>query len=134
MKILICEDEITLAKVLQEKFEREEFSVVIVASGDEIVSAAQKEKPDIILLDLVMPKLDGLQALALMKKDIELKNIPVIILSNLNDDEKIKKALDLGVVDYVVKASHPINEVVEKVYNYVLKIKWLFWFVKMKRP
>jgi DNA-binding response OmpR family regulator len=123
MKILICEDEITLAKVLQEKFEREEFSVVIVASGDEIVSAAQKEKPDIILLDLVMPKLDGLQALALMKKDIELKNIPVIILSNLNDDEKIKKALDLGVVDYVVKASHPINEVVEKVYNYVLKIK-----------
>lgn len=123
MKILICEDETTLAKVLQEKFEREEFSVVAVTSGDVIFRVAKKEKPDIILLDLFMPKMDGLQALALMKKDNELKNIPVIVLSNLNDDEKIKKALALGVVDYVVKASHPINEVVEKVYNYILKIK-----------
>jgi len=123
MKILICEDETTLAKVLQEKFEREEFSAITVSNGDEIIPSAKKINPDIILLDLVMPKLDGLQALALMKKDNDLKNIPVIVLSNLNDDEKIKKALALGAIDYVVKSNHPINEVVEKVYNYIIKIK-----------
>lgn len=123
MKILICEDEITLAKVLQEKFERGKFSVFTVTNGDEILSQVKSLKPDIILLDLIMPKMNGLDALIQLKKDKSVSEIPVIVLSNLDDDEKIKKAFTLGAVDYVVKSHHPINEVVEKVNNYLLQLK-----------
>jgi CheY-like chemotaxis protein len=123
MKILICEDEKTLSKVLMEKFERAKYDVFAVMNGDEVLSEVKKVKPDMILLDLIMPKLDGLAVLTLIKKDNDLQDIPVIVLSNLNDDEKIKKAFSLGAVDYLVKSQHPINELVEKVNNYILKTK-----------
>ncbi len=123
MKILICEDEKTLSKVLSEKFERAKFEVFTIMNGDEILAGVKKIKPDIILLDLIMPKLDGLEVLALLKKDSDLQDIPVIVLSNLNDDEKIKKAFSLGAVDYLVKSQHPINELIEKINNFILKTK-----------
>ena len=76
-----------------------------------------------ILLDIILPKIDGIEVLTRLKEDEDLKNIPVIMLSNLNEDEKIKQALSLGAVDYMTKIQHPINEVIEKVNRYILKAK-----------
>lgn len=74
-----------------------------------------------ILLDIILPKKDGLQVLEEIKANPEFSHLPVIILSNLGEDEKIKSALKLGAVDYLVKTQHPINEVVEKIKEYLFK-------------
>jgi DNA-binding response OmpR family regulator len=121
MRILIIEDEDVLIRVLKEKFEKEKFTVDIATDGDEALPIAKSTKPDLILLDIILPKSNGLEVLAKIKSDPELSLIPVIILSNLGEDEGIKKALSLGAVDYMIKAQHPINEVVDKVKNYLIK-------------
>ena len=123
MKILIVEDEEILAKVLEEKFSNSGFKVSIASDGEAVLPLAKKNKPDMILLDIILPKIDGIEVLTRLKEDEDLKNIPVIMLSNLNEDEKIKQALSLGAVDYMTKIQHPINEVIEKVNRYILKAK-----------
>ncbi|TRZ52709.1 response regulator [bacterium] len=123
MKILIAEDEESLVKVFREKFEREKFTVEFVMSGDLILASAKKFMPDIILLDIILPKKTGLVVLKEIKSEAELKHIPVIMISNLDGDEQIKESIKLGAIDYIVKSQHPINEVVEKVNNAVAHIK-----------
>ena len=123
MKVLIAEDEELLEKVLKEKFRKEQFTVAHAADGEATLALVKSFQPDIILLDIIMPKKNGLDVLRELKDDPELKHIPVIIMSNLGEDEKIKEALGIGAVDYLVKTQHPINEVVEKVKEYALKGK-----------
>jgi DNA-binding response OmpR family regulator len=123
MKILIVEDEEILAKVLEEKFTKENFSVEIAKDGEVAMSLVKSFKPDLILLDIVLPKKDGLTVLQELKADAEFSAIPVIMTSNLGEDEKIKLALKLGAVDYLVKTEHPINEVVDQAKKYLLKAK-----------
>lgn len=123
MKILIVEDENTLSYVLKEKFKNEGYSVVIAEDGEEACVAAHKFLPDVILLDLRLPKKHGLKVLEELKADEELKSIPVLILSNLDGDDDIKKALAGGAEDYFVKTQHPIAEVVEKVDAVLRKSK-----------
>ncbi|MFA6297441.1 MAG: response regulator [Candidatus Paceibacterota bacterium] len=123
MKILIVEDEEILVKVLQEKFQKENFKVEFTTEGDMVLPLAKKFNPDIILLDILLPKMNGLDVLTNLKFDEDLKNIPVIIISNIDEDQKIKQALELGAVDYLIKSQHPINEVVEMVNKHVLKAK-----------
>src|SRR3989338_7831541 len=115
MKIVIVEDEEILQKVLKEKFERENFKVFVASDGAEAFSVIQKSQPDMILLDLILPKRSGFEVLEEIKSDAALKTTPVIVLSNLGQDEDIKKALQMGADDYLVKTQHPINEVVDKV-------------------
>lgn len=121
MKILIVEDEEVLAKVLEEKLTNENFQVKIAGDGEMALSSAESFRPNLILLDLILPKKHGLVVLDELKANPELKSIPVIILSNLDDDENIKKSLRLGAVDYFVKSQHPLQEIVEKVKEYILK-------------
>jgi two-component system alkaline phosphatase synthesis response regulator PhoP len=123
MKILIVEDEEILVRVLQEKFEEKSIEVAVAKSGDKVLALARKFKPDIVLLDIMLPNKDGLEVLRELKADEYLKNIPVIMLSNLSDDEKIKQAIGLGAVDYMTKIQHPINEVIEKVHRHILKAR-----------
>jgi len=123
MKLFIVEDEEILIKVLREKFEEEKFTVKLAIEGGSAVSLIKNFKPDLILLDIILPKKDGLQILKELKSDPELSSIPVIVLSNLGEDDKIKTALKLGAVDYLVKTQHPINEIVEKVKEYTLASK-----------
>ncbi len=123
MKILIAEDEEILLDVLKEKFENENFKVFSASNGEEVLPLVKKVMPDIILLDILMPKVNGIDVLTLLKSDSDLAKIPVIMLTNLSEDTKIKEALGIGAVDYMVKTQHPINEVVEKVNQYVLKAK-----------
>ena len=115
MKILIVEDEEVLARVLEEKFTDEKFNAQTVADGKKVLAAVKSFRPDIVLLDLLLPGKNGLEILAEMKETKLLETLPVIVLSNLDDDVSIKKALSLGAADYFVKAQHPIGEVVEKV-------------------
>lgn len=123
MKILIVEDEEILRDVLEEKFKKEDFDTKVAIDGEAGLQAVEDFEPDLILLDLIMPKMDGFEVLEALKSNPKAKNIPVIVLSNLNQDEEIKKALALGAVDFLVKTQHPINEVVEKVRKYLLKGK-----------
>jgi two-component system, OmpR family, response regulator VicR len=123
MKVLIVEDEDILARVLKEKLEKANFSIKISSDGEEALSDIKSFKPNIILLDLMLPKKDGFEVIKEMKEDITSKRIPIIIISNLGDDESVKKGLKLGAVDYFVKSEHPINEIVDKVKGAMLKGK-----------
>ena len=121
MKVLIVEDEEALRKVLQEKMQSSGFETFVAKDGDEGWDLAQSKNPDIILLDLVLPKHSGFDVLASLKQDPVLKDIPVFILSNLAEDESLKKALQMGAEDYFVKAQHPINEIIDKVKGRLLE-------------
>jgi two-component system cell cycle response regulator len=123
MKLLIAEDEEILLKVLREKFEKEKFTVITATDGASVIPLVKSGKPDLILLDIILPKKNGLDVLRELKASPETDNIPVIIMSNLGDDEKIKEGLSLGADDYLVKTQHPINEVVEKVKEFQIKAK-----------
>ena len=114
-KILIVEDEEILLTALSEELKQEGFQVIGAKDGQEGVDAAKAEKPHLILLDLVMPRLDGIGALKMMKADPELKDIPVVILTNLSDYDKISDALSLGAMDYLVKANYRLEELVNKI-------------------
>lgn len=117
MKILIIEDEESLAFVLKEKLEKTKFETRVARDGESALTIARAFKPGLILLDLILPKKDGFSVLKELKEDLELSVIPVIVLSNLGEDENIKKAFALGAKDYFVKSQHPINEIVEKIEN-----------------
>jgi DNA-binding response OmpR family regulator len=114
-KILIVEDEEILLTALSEELKQEGFEVVGAKDGVEGVEKALSAKPDLILLDLVMPRLDGIGALKQMKDHPESKEIPVVILTNLSDYDKISDALSLGAMDYLVKANYRLEELVNKI-------------------
>lgn len=114
-KILVVEDEDFLGRVLVDNLTSEGFKVELAVDGEEATQKIQKEKPALILLDLLLPKKDGFAVLEEVKHNPDLKLVPVIVLSNLGGDEDIKRALSLGADDYFVKSQHPIVEVVEKV-------------------
>jgi DNA-binding response OmpR family regulator len=114
-KILIVEDEEILLTALSEELKQEGFIVVGAKDGQEGVEMAQAEKPDLVLLDLVMPRLDGIGALKAMKDNAEIREIPVVILTNLSDYDKISDALSLGAMDYLVKANYRLEDLVNKI-------------------
>ena len=120
-KILIVEDEIALSEVLRDEFSLHKFDIVVAYNGEEAMRKLRSEKPDFVLLDLLLPKMDGFEVLKQMKSDEELQEIPVIVLSNLGQDEDIKEAMKLGAVDYFVKTQHPIKEIIEKVRHFLLQ-------------
>ena len=87
--------------------------------GEEAIEKAKTMSPDLILLDLILPKVNGFKVLEQIKKDPDVSHIPVIVLSNLGDDKDIKDSLRLGAVDYYVKAQHPLLEIVEIVTKFL---------------
>ena len=117
-KILIAEDEEILLNVLKDRFEAYGWEVTMAKDGIETIEAINKSKFDLVLLDLLMPKKDGFEVLEEVRNDPELKELQVIVLSNLGGEEDIKKALALGAKDYFVKTQHPMSEIVEKAKKY----------------
>ena len=115
IKILIVEDEEILLTALSEELKQEGFNVVGAKDGVEGVETAAKEQPDLVLLDLVMPRLDGIGALKQLKEAANTKDIPVVILTNLSDYDKISDALSLGAMDYLVKANYRLEDLVNKI-------------------
>lgn len=115
LRILIAEDEVPIAKALKLKLEKSGFEVNIAKNGEEALSMLEEEKYDLMLLDLIMPVMDGFSVL----KEIRKKEnpIPIIVLSNLSQEEDLKKAEDLGAMDYFIKSDTPIAEVVNIINN-----------------
>ncbi len=118
-KILLVEDEKTLSEMYQTKFEREGFQVLTLDNGAGALEVAKKEKPSLILLDIILPKTDGFSVLEQLKKEVETKKIPVVMLTNLGQDEDVKKGKQLGADDYIVKANSTPAQVVEKVKKFL---------------
>lgn len=116
-KILVIEDDTFLADIYATKLKFDGFDAEIANTGEKGVELAKKLRPNIILLDVILPKLDGFGVLEQLKADEITKNIPVIMLTNLNSPEDVEKGLELGAVDYMVKAHFVPAEIVSKVKN-----------------
>lgn len=114
-KILITEDEEALLKVLVTKFTHDGFTVFPAGDGEAGLAIALKEHPDLILLDIIMPKMDGMTLLKKLRADAWGKKVPVIILTNLSDDRNIAEAMEGGVYDFLVKSSWDADDLVKRV-------------------
>jgi len=121
INLLLVEDDSFLANIYKTKFEMEKFNVLYAANGEEGLEMARKKNPDIILLDILLPKMDGFTVLEELKKDDKVKDIPVILLTNLGQKDDVKKGLAMGAVDYFIKAHFKPSETVDKVKK-ILKI------------
>ena len=104
-KILVVEDEPFLLDLYQTKLLQEGYEIFVARNGAEGIEMAKSHLPDLILLDILMPKVDGYGLLKAIKSDKNTKNIPVIIFSNLSQKEEIEKGLKLGASDYIIKTS-----------------------------
>ncbi|HYE59851.1 MAG TPA: response regulator [Candidatus Kapabacteria bacterium] len=113
--VLLVEDDAFLANIYKTKFEMEGFRVSQADNGEAGLEDAKKKKPDIILLDILLPKMDGFIVLEHLKGDADTKNIPVILLTNLGQKDDVEKGLELGAVDYLIKAHFKPSETVDKV-------------------
>jgi len=114
-KILIVEDDNFLLNMYADKFRAENFEVFIADDGAKGVKLTKEKIPDIILLDIMLPKMNGFEVLEKIKIDSKVKNIPVILLTNLSQKEEVKKGLSLGAKDFLIKAHFMPNEVVDRV-------------------
>lgn len=113
--VLLVEDDTFLANIYKTKFEMEGFKVSVAENGEIGLADAKKKKPDIVLLDILLPKMDGFTVLKKLKEDDEVKKIPVILLTNLGQKDDVEKGLELGAIDYLIKAHFKPSETVDKV-------------------
>lgn len=113
-KVLIVEDDAFLLKVYQPKFVGAGFNVLTATDGVSGLETIKKEMPDIVLLDLIMPQKSGFEVLQELKADPTLKDIPVIVMSNLGQEADMAKAMEIGAKDYIVKADITLKEVIDK--------------------
>jgi len=116
-RILIVEDDRFLRELIVKKLANEGYDALEAVDGEQGLQKTKEEKPDLILLDLILPGIDGFEVLALKKDDASVSGIPVIILSNLGQKEDVEKGLGLGAVDYLIKAHFTPCEIIEKVHN-----------------
>lgn len=114
-KILLIEDEEALQKSLSKTLEMEGFNVINAYNGKTGLELALKEKPDLILLDLILPQMDGFEVLRELKKSPETKNISIIILTNLEQIQSVEKTIEFGPLNYLIKANYNLEEIVAKI-------------------
>ena len=113
--LLVAEDDQFYANLYRTKLEKEGFGVVTAANGKETLELLKQHHPNLIILDLVMPEMDGFEVLKKIKEEKDLKDVPVIILSNLGQQEDIDRAQALGVFKYIIKSNVSIHQMVESV-------------------
>ena len=114
-KILIIEDDKFLRELIVQKLIKEGYDIAEAIDGEEGIKKVKSEQPNLVLLDLILPGIDGFEVLLKMKEDSGLVSIPVIILSNLGQKEDVEKGLKLGAVDYLIKAHFTPGEIVDKI-------------------
>jgi len=115
--ILFIEDESALQKTFGEILKQEGYEMISALDGETGLRLAKSEKPDLILLDLILPKMHGFDVLKKIKEDKEIKHIPIIVLTNLEDIKDVDRAIGLGATTYLVKAQYSLEEIVEKIKN-----------------
>ncbi len=116
-KILIVEDDKFLRELIARKLTDEGLEIVEAVDGEDGIKKIKETKPDLVLLDLILPSIDGFEVLSRVKGDASLASIPIIILSNLGQKEEVEKGLDLGAADYLIKAHFTPGEIIEKIKN-----------------
>ncbi len=114
-KVLIIEDDPFMRSLYKNTFELEGFQVELANDGEKGLNAAKANVPDIILLDIMMPQMNGLQALEQLKLDPDLQKIPVAMLSNLTEEQDAQKALSKGALKYIIKSEYEPQEIVSMV-------------------
>ncbi len=114
-RILFIEDEAALQKTFGEIIGQEGYEMISALNGEIGLNLAKTEKPDLILLDLVLPKIHGFEVLKELKENEVTKNIPIIVLTNLEGIGDVEKAIELGATTYLVKAQYKLEEVVDKI-------------------
>lgn len=118
-KILIIEDEIALRSALSIKLKKEGFEVLEAQNGQQGLDLAKTQKPDLVLLDIIMPGMNGLDVLKAMKANAGLLNMFVIVLTNLPEESAKEKVKELGGTEYLVKSNIPIEDLVTKIKSYL---------------
>lgn len=114
-RVLIIEDEAPLSKILAEALTDRSFEVDVAVHGEEGWHKTKENTPDLVLLDIIMPRLDGFVYLKRLRANKKLAGVPVIILSNLGQETDIAEARELGALDYLVKSNHTIEAIVQRV-------------------
>ena len=120
-KILIIEDEEIIVDLLQRKLTNEGYEISVARNGEEGLKMIKEERPDLVLLDIIMPKMSGFQVMEEMNKEESLKEIPVIIISNSGQPVEIGRAQQLGAKDWLIKTEFDPKEVLEKVVKQIGK-------------
>lgn len=120
--ILVVEDENTLAFALKKKLESVGYIVNVALDGKDALNKIEQEKPDLVLLDLILPVMDGFAVLKELRKSPEYENLPVIVLTNLSSDEDIADVLNAGGTDYFIKTEHSLDDIVLTVKNKFEKV------------
>ena len=121
IKILLVEDDSFLLGMYATKFEMENFKVIMAEDGEKAVRLALKESPDIILLDIILPKINGFEVLRRLKANSAIAHIPVVLLTNLSQQDEIEQGLRMGAEDYLIKAHFMPSEVVDKIKKLLTK-------------
>jgi two-component system, OmpR family, alkaline phosphatase synthesis response regulator PhoP len=119
--ILLIEDDPLIQKMYKNAFKFEGYDMLTANDGLEGIELAKSKKPSIILLDIMMPKLNGLDALKILKSDPDTKDIPVVMLTNLADEHDAEGALSKGALKYIVKSEHDPKEIIDVVKDVVAK-------------
>lgn len=114
-KILIVEDEPMLHKALAEFLAEDGFQIMSAFDGEEAVALAKSKKPDLVLLDIILPKKDGYEVLDELKGDEKMQKIPIVLLTNLESVENIQKAFDKGATTYLVKSNYKLEDIAKKI-------------------
>lgn len=114
-RILLIEDDRFLRKAAEAALRRQGFTVLTAADGEEGLRLARAEMPDLVLLDLIMPGLQGFEVLKLLKEGAVTSAIPVMVLSNLGQDSDVKNAMEAGAVDYLIKANLALDVLIDRV-------------------
>ena len=113
--ILLAEDDRILRKAGEATLRKKGYSVITAVDGEDALAKARAHKPDLILLDVIMPKLHGFEVLAVLKSSPETRDIPVIMLSNLEEESDVRKAIDGGAAGYLVKSNLPLEQLAARV-------------------
>jgi len=114
-KILLVEDDPFLIDIYSTKLKESGFSVEVASDGESALRKVKEKEPDLVILDIVLPQLDGWEILRQIKSDPKLNNIKIIILSNLGQKEEVERGVELGAVKYLIKAHYTPSEVVAEI-------------------
>ncbi|MBP7811723.1 MAG: response regulator [Candidatus Moranbacteria bacterium] len=117
--VLIVEDDPFYSSIYKTKVEKEGLRSVLVHDGAAALQAIRKERPAVVVLDLIMPGKDGFQVLQELKADPAFKDLVVLVLSNLSQDEDIKRVMGMGATEYLIKSNVPLQEVIMKIRSYI---------------
>ncbi len=118
-KVLLIEDDQQISKVYEIQLKKEGFNIVISRDGDEAVEIFSKENPDLVVLDLMLPKRDGFGVLEYIRKVEKNKKVPILVISNLGQKGDRLRAMELGATSYMIKVDHPIKDIINTIKEYL---------------